>query len=122
MTPSRKRTELARLSNLTIADLNELAELARAAAEQKATRPTEEDLARESVGNEALIADVLERQVFRHSVQEVRRIYCSARRCHRCPHGPFRFKITSNKKTGEVVESYIIGPGDAEEAVPPNEK
>jgi hypothetical protein len=66
------------------------------------------DIAAEHSGSPAMIHEVLELKGTRGASRwrQLEKIYCSAERCQRCPHGPFWYEYRTNKREKTVVVKF----------------
>lgn len=96
---------------LRMRSIKELQSLAKAIQEvirKKMTAPDEYDIAREHSGEPDLVAEVLEtRERGGGYTTVLQTIYCSRKRCARCPHGPYRYAIRRNKRRQTRMVSYV---------------
>jgi len=94
-----RRHELDKLRRHSIQQLETLVKAAQEVISQKKAAPDELDIAREHACEPDLTAEVVEtRKQGAGHTRELRRIYCSAQRCPRCPHGPYWYSIRENKR------------------------
>jgi hypothetical protein len=74
--------------------------------------PRNVDIGENFSGETGLIAEVLQKNDCKKEFKwhQIQTIYCSPKRCRRCPHGPFLYLYLRKKKTGEVTVKYIGEP------------
>lgn len=103
--------ELDKLRRQSIQELETLIKAAQEVISEKRAAPDELDIAREHSCEPKLTAEVVEtRKQGAGFTRELRKIYCSAQRCPRCPHGPYWYSIRENKRRGTRAVRFTGAP------------